>query len=125
MVVMKVPTIKNIKTLEKACKSLGLKLDLNKKQAQYWAGNKMQCDGVISCPGSNYEIALKKEEDGSYKMYMDSYCPVLSKKVGAGGGILSQHYQIEEHKRAARNAGKEIIGMKTLDNGTIELLIGA
>jgi hypothetical protein len=123
MVVMNVPKIKNMKSLERACKSLGLTLNMEKKQAQYWAGNKMQCDGVISCPGSSYEIALKKESDGSYSMQMDNYCPKLSGAVGRSGGKLSQHYQIEEHKRAARNAGKEIAGCNVLPNGTIELQI--
>ena len=125
MVVLNIPKIKNMKSLEKACLSLGLKLDLNKKTATYWAGNKMQCDGVISCPGTNYEIALKKDEKGLYSISMDSYCPKLSGKAGHNGGKLSQAYQIEEHKRAARNAGKEVIGCTVGANGTIELRIKA
>jgi hypothetical protein len=125
MVVMNIPKVKQLKSLEKACKSMGLTLDMNKKVATYWANNKMQCDGVISCPGTHYEIALKKEDDGSYSMMMDSYDRTLSDKVGMGCGKLSQSYQIEEHKRAARNAGKEVIGCKVMENGTIELRIRA
>jgi len=125
MVVMNVPKMKNLKSLEKACKSLGLTLDLNKKKATYWAGNKMQCDGVISCPGTSYEIALTKDANGSYSMSMDNYCSKLSGVAGRGGGKLSQAYQLEEHKRAARNAGKEVIGHTIDANGTIELRIRA
>jgi len=125
MVVMNVPKIKNMKSLEKACKSLGLNLDMKQKTATYWAGNKMQCDGVISCPGTNYQIALKQDQKGEYSVVMDSYCQKLSGVAGRNGGKLSQAYQIEEHKRAARNAGKEVVGHNVLPNGTIELRIKA
>jgi hypothetical protein len=123
MVAMSVPKIKNIKSLDKACLKLGLKLDLNKKSAKYYAGNTMRCDGVISCPGTSYEIALKQESDGSYSMFMDSYDSTLSKAVGHDCGKLSQQYQVEEHKRIAKKAGKEVLSCKTLENGTIELRI--
>ena len=125
MIAMAVPKIKNLKSLEKACNSLGLKLDMKKKTATYWAGNKMQCDGVISCPGTNYEIALKQDEKGGYSVSMDAYDHKLSAAAGHNAGKLSQAYQIEEHKRAARNAGKEVIGCTVGANGTIELRIKA
>ena len=125
MVKMEIPDLKNMKSLEKACRTLGLEIDMTKKSAKYYAGSQMKCDGVIKCPGSQYEIALTKEDNGSYSVKMDNYDPTLSAKVGSSAGKLSQAYQIEEHKRAARNAGKEIVGHKVEDNGTITLKIRA
>jgi len=125
MVKMTMPKIKNEETLKRACRNLGLVFDKTKKLATYYAGNKMKCDAVISCPGSTYEIALTQTQDGSYDMQMDSYCPTLTKKVGKSAGLLSQQYQIEEHKRIARSMGKEIMSCKTLPNGTIDLRIRA
>jgi hypothetical protein len=123
MVLMNIPKIKNLKSLERACKTLGLKLNTNQKEARYWAGNTMRCDAVISGNGCNYEMALTKEKDGSYSVHMDTYDPKLLEIVGNGCGKLSQQYQIEEHKRIARDLGKEILDCKTLPNGTIQLRI--
>ena len=125
MIEMQIPKVRNLNLLAKATKKRGLTLDVNKKSAQYWAGNKMQCDAVISCPGSKFEIAVKKDDKGEYAMFMDPMDSLLNSKAGKGCGLISQAYQIEEHKKAARNAGKEVIGCVVDSNGTIVLRVKA
>lgn len=123
MIAMNMPKIKNLKCLEKACKSLGLTLDTNRKEALYYAGQRMKCDAVISSPKAKYEIALTKKHDGSYDVHMDSFDSSLCNIVGRNCGLLSRAYQIEDLKRRAKLQGKEILGCKTNAQGIVELTI--
>jgi len=123
MVVMSMPEITDLKVLEKACKRIGLKLDLNKKQAKYYAGQNLQCDAVISSNESTYEIAVLKKGN-NYEIQADLYDSRLREIVGNNAGKLSQAYQIEMHRKIAREKGYEIIGERVNpSNGNIELKV--
>jgi hypothetical protein len=124
MVVMDMPEIKDLDILSKACKRLGLTLDVNKKQASYYAGQNMKCDAVISAGKSaSYEIALVKKGN-SYEVQADLFDTRLQNMVGAKCGKLSQAYQIEQHRKIARENGYEIIGERVnAANGNIELKV--
>jgi len=103
------PVIKNLKSLDKACNERKCTLNTNQKEATFYAGHKMACDATISVPGSSYQIALVKNKDGAYEMFTDSFCSTFSSVVGPHGGKISQHYQIEEHKRIAKANGQSIV----------------
>jgi len=123
MVVMSMPEIKDLEVLKKACNRLGLKLDLNKKSAKYYAGQNMNCDAVISSDKSTYEIAVIKKGNG-YEIQADLYDARLKEIVGPKAGKLSQAYQIEQHKKTAKLKGYQVIGEKiNPTNGNIELKV--
>ena len=46
----------------------GLILDKKAKAAVYYAGNMKQCDMVIKVPGTKNQIAVIKNDDGSYRL---------------------------------------------------------
>lgn len=127
MVKMSMPEISDLDVLEKACKRLGLKLDKNKKRAAYYAGKKLDCDAVISSDKTTYEIAVRKvKKDGkaSYEIQADLFDGRLRDIVGNNCGKLSQAYQVEAHRKIARNRGYEIIGERAnAETGNIELRI--
>ncbi len=121
MVVMNMPEITDLEVLSKACKRLGLQLDVNKKQAKYYAGQQLNCDAVISSKDSTYEIAVLKKGK-NYEIQADLYDSRLREIVGNNAGKLSQAYQIEMHRKIAREKGYEIIGERVNpSNGNIEL----
>lgn len=123
MVAMNMPKITDLEVLSKACKRLGLTLNVNQKQAKYYAGQKMDCDAVISSKESTYEIAVLKKDNG-YEIQADLYDSRLREIVGNNAGKLSQAYQIEMHRKIARERGYEIIGEKVNpSNGNIELKV--
>ena len=121
MVVMNMPEITDLEVLSKACKRLGLQLDVNKKQAKYYAGQQLNCDAVISSKDSTYEIAVLKKGK-NYEIQADLYDSRLREIVGNNAGKLSQAYQIEMHRKIAREKGYEIVGERVNpSNGNIEL----
>lgn len=123
MVKMSMPQITDMDILERACKRLGLTLNRNKKQATYYAGQKLNCDAVISSDQTTYEIAVA-QKDGVYELQADLFDSRLRDIVGNGCGKLSQAYQIEMHRKIARSRGYEVIGERAnAENGNIELRI--
>lgn len=121
MVAMSMPEITDLEVLAKACKRLGLQIDVNKKQAKYYAGQQFNCDAVISSKDSTYEIAVIKKGK-NYEIQADLYDSRLREIVGNNAGKLSQAYQIEMHRKIAREKGYEIIGERVNPaNGNIEL----
>lgn len=123
MVAMSMPEITDLDVLGRACKRLGLTLNLSAKEAVYYAGKRLKCDAVISSKESTYEIAVIKNGNG-YEIQADLYDGRLASIVGQGAGKLSQAYQIEMHRKIAREKGYEIIGERiNATNGNIELKI--
>lgn len=121
---MEVAEITDLAVLQKACKRLGGDLDMTVKEALFYAKQKKVCDGAITFPECVYQIAVIKNDAGKYEIQADLYEPKLREIVGNEAGILSQMYQIEKHRKIARDRGYEIIGEKVnSQNGNIELLI--
>lgn len=106
--------ITDLETLSEACKRLGLTLNKNKKVARYYAGATTKCDAVIECPGSQYEIAVKHQSDGTYSIEADLFDPKLRNIVStekekyygeAQCDKLFQAYRVEEVVNQAVNDG--------------------
>jgi hypothetical protein len=106
--------ITDLDTLSQACQRLGLVLNKSKKVARYYAGNTTKCDAVIECPGSQYEIAVKQQTDGSYAIEADLFDSKLRNMVStekdkyygeAACDKLFQAYRVEEVVNQAVNDG--------------------
>ena len=61
-------TIRDLSVLRLALKNMNQKLSLHTdvKKAHYYGGNTVKCDAVIRLEGSEYEVSLHKNEDGTY-----------------------------------------------------------
>ena len=77
-------------------------------------------DHAIKFRGSNYEVGLMKQEDGSYRARWDSWGGELQKFIGSDGGLLSQAYALDAAKRAARRKGFAVREEKG-SNGSVKL----
>jgi len=107
MVAMKAAPIKSLRALASAAAVLGMKLDYNKKEAQYYANQKMKCDAVITLPGSTYEIAVlaKKDAPGEYEVQADLFDQKLKKAVGNNCEKLFNVYGVEAVKEEVLSQG--------------------
>jgi len=113
--------IKDLDLLEKICRKLGFDFQKNKKTAQYYGGNTKKCDHAIKVPGTNNEIALIKQSDGSYRMEADFY-GTEGKTVKEAVGKITQQYAIEETKKAVRKKGYSILE-QWLEDGSCDMQI--
>ena len=95
-------TVKDLDLLGKACAKLGLKLDTTKKVAHYYGSSTAACDAVITLPGKETEIAVKKNADGTYGIEVDHYFAAATKLVGKNSDSLFQRYRAEELIKQAR-----------------------
>lgn len=99
-------TIKSLDLLGKACAKLGLTLDTSRKVAHYYGSSKAACDAVITLPGCKSDIAVFKQEDGSYAVEADtSYFADIAKALGENSDSLFQRYRAEELIEQATNDG--------------------
>lgn len=113
--------IKDIAALHAAVKELGLQL-LEKTEARGYNGNTRKGDYVIKLKGP-YDVALKKEQDGSYGLSTDWFLGHVEKEVGAKYGKLLQLYGVHKSMIEARKKG-HLVQRKPLQNGAIKLVIG-
>ena len=113
--------IKDLDLLEKICQKFGFNFQKNKKSAKYYGGNTKKCDHTISVPGTNNEIALIKQTDGSYRMEADFY-GTEGKTVKEAVGKITQQYTIEATKRATRKKGYSILE-QWLEDGSCDIQI--
>lgn len=67
--------IRDLSVLRLALKNMNPKLSLHTdvKKARYYGGNTVKCDAVIRLEGSDYEVSLHKNADGSYTAGGDMY----------------------------------------------------
>lgn len=100
--------IEDLSLLGAACQRLGLTLNTSKKIATYYAGQTTECDAVISCPNTSYEIALKKNGQGAYDVEADLYCRTLQNAVGNNCQKLYMGYKVEELNEVARLNGWQV-----------------
>lgn len=116
----KIPPFSNLEALERAGRALGLTLDMNRKQARYYAGKMHKCDGVMSHPDTSYEIALKKGTEG-FKVEWGPYDHVISNICGANCGKLAQAYTVENLELEAMRQGYQTT-RNVLQSGEIEVI---
>ncbi len=66
--------ITNLDILERACSKLGLTLNRKTKKIKgYYSYENANCEAVIEVPGSNYNIGVIKEADGTYLLNYDPW----------------------------------------------------
>jgi hypothetical protein len=107
--------ITDLDTLSDACKRIpGLQLHKDRKIAKYYGGATTKCDATISVAGTNNEIAVIKQADGSYEIATDLFDSKIRNAVStekdksygeAACDKLFQAYRVEETVNEAINSG--------------------
>ena len=113
--------IRDLAALADACRELGAEL-VRGCVARGYATNTRTGDAVIKLKGP-YDIALNRQEDGTYGLTTDWWGGHVEKEVGAGFGKLLQLYGVHKAMRDAKKKGY-LTSRKTLPNGAIKLTIG-
>ena len=113
--------IRDPAALRGACQELGLSLFQN-AQARGYGSNTHQGDFVIRLRGP-YDVALTRQQDGSYGMTTDWWGGHVEKELGAGYGKLLQLYGVYKAQAEARRKGLTT-RRQQLGDGSIKLTIG-
>ena len=114
--------IKDIEALRSACKELGLSLQ-QKAEARGYIGNTLKGDFVIKLKGP-YDIAVNKEETGSYGLTSDLWQGRVEKEVGKDYGRLLQLYGVHKASKEAKRKG-HLVTRSLKKDGTIKLVIAS
>ena len=116
--------IKDINALRSACTEMGLALIQN-ASARGFINNQTKGEYVIKLNGP-YDIALNKNEDGTYGLTTDWWDGHVEKGVGANFGKLLQLYGVHKASMEARKKGLSVLRRPSKADGSIKLiLIGA
>jgi len=115
--------IKDIEALRSACKEIGLTV-LEKAQARGYYENKIKGDFVIRLKGP-YDIALNKQQDGSYGLTTDWWDGHVEKEVGTNYGKLLQLYGVHKATIEARKKGLSVLRRQKQDGSIKLILMGA
>ena len=110
--------IKDIDALRDACAELGLEL-LHDAEARGFNTNRRKGEYVIHLQGP-YDIALNRQEDGTYGLSTDWWQGHVEKEVGFGYCRLLQLYGVHKTLREARRRRLRVT-RKTENDGTIKL----
>lgn len=113
--------IKDLDALADACEELGAEL-VYQGVARGYATNVHIGDAVIKLKGP-YDIALNRQEDGTYGLTTDWWNGHVEKEVGTNFTKLIQFYGVHKAMREAKKKGY-LTSRKTLPNGAIKLTIG-
>ncbi len=113
--------IRDIAALEKAVQELGLQL-LENSTARGYSTNETKGDYVIRLKGP-YDVALNKNQDGTYGLTTDWWNGHVEKEVGASFGRLLQLYGVHKATMEARKKG-HLVQRKQQQDGSIKLTIG-
>lgn len=130
--------IRDLASLDLACKRVGFELVRGKKSFEWygrWVGDYDgedaayrngltteeygQCDHVIKVPGAKYEIGLKAQNDGAFKPVFDNFSPGGLADIKAENGMkgLLPAYAAEVAKAQLRRKGYTPI--ESVRNGKI------
>ena len=113
--------IRDIEALRSACAEMELAL-LEDQEARGYGTNRRHGEYVIALTGP-YDIALNRQEDGSFGLSADFWDGYVEREVGKDYGRLLQLYGVHKATREARNKGYQVRRSR-LDNGAIKLVIG-
>lgn len=94
--------IKDLDALKAACEELGLELCENEEQRMY--SSRVVRPLVIKCKGP-YDIAVNKQEDGTYALATDWWGGHVAQEVGANFSKLTQLYGVHKATKEARKKG--------------------
>jgi hypothetical protein len=112
--------VRDIEALRSAVQEMGLALDHN-TEARGYAGNKLKGDYVIRLKGP-YDVALNKQEGGSFGLTSDLWNNHVENEVGKNYGKLLQLYGVHKAMREARRHG-HFVKRSQQANGVIKLVI--
>ena len=112
--------IKDIQALRAACRELNLPL-LENAEARGYYENKIKGEFVIKLSGP-YDIAVNKQEDGTYGLTADLWQGHVEKEVGAGYGKLLQLYGVHKTMIEARKKNLSVLRQQKAD-GSIKLVL--
>ncbi len=112
--------IKDIEALRLACQEMGLNL-LQDADARGYYENRTKGDYVIKLKGP-YDIALNKQQDGTYGLTADLWQGHVEKEVGHNYGKLLQLYGVHKATIEARKKGLSVM-RKQKQDGSIKLVL--
>ena len=112
--------IKDVAALKSALQEMGVPL-LQNTAARGYMNNEIQDDYVIKLKGP-YDVALKKQPNGTYELTCDWWNGHVEKEVGKEYGKLLQLYAIHKATQEARKKGYSA-QRKLQTNGTIKLTL--
>lgn len=128
--------VKDLDTLEAACKRIGCEL-IRDKRTYAWYGRSVgntalpegfteadlgKCDHAIRVPGAPYEVGVVSRRDGrhGYTLLWDSWVNGgLERELGADAGRLVQAYGAEATTRAARRQGYVVTETQQADGSVL------
>ena len=113
--------IKDILALKAACNELGVSV-LENTEARGYSTNNQHGDYVIRLKGP-YDIAVNKQQDGTYGFTTDWYAGHVEKEVGKDFGKLIQLYGVYKATTEARRKG-HVVQRRAMADGSIKLCIG-
>jgi len=112
--------VRDIDALRAACTELGVTLESN-TTARGYSGNKIKGEYVIRLNGP-YDVALNRQQDGSYGLTADWWSGHVAREVGENYGRLLQLYGVHKASREARTRGFNVRRIPVSDGG-IKLVI--
>lgn len=113
-------SIRDIEALQKAVDAMGLEL-IKDGTARGYSNNTLKADYVIRLKGP-YDIALSKQEDGTYDLIADWFNGHVEKEVGKKAGILLQNYAVAVTINVAKERGLHIEPQR-LEDGTVRMIL--
>jgi hypothetical protein len=115
--------INDIHALREACAELGLEL-LPNAEARGYADTRQPGEFVLRLKGP-YDVALNRQNDGTYGLSTDWWDGHVEKEVGKDYGRLLQLYGVHKATLEARKKGLSVL-RRNQTNGAIKLtLMGA
>jgi len=113
--------IRDLCALRAACQEMALTLTEN-VEARGYGQNRLKGDYVIRLKGP-YDIAVNRQQDGTYGLTCDWWGGHVEREVGARYGRLIQLYGVHKALIEARRKGCTV-RRQTLGDGSIKLVIG-
>jgi hypothetical protein len=113
--------IRDIAALRAACAELGVGLVEN-AVARGYGSNTHKGEYVIKLKGP-YDIAVNRQQDGTYGLTTDWWDGHVEKEVGKNYGRLLQLYGVHKARIEAQKKGYTV-RRQTLGDGSIKLVIG-
>jgi hypothetical protein len=114
--------IKDIEALRLACQELGLTL-LQNADARGYYENKTKGDYVVQLKGL-YDIALNKQQDGTFGLIADLWQGHVDKELGPGYGKLLQLYGVHKATIEARKKGLSVLRRQQQKGSIKPVLMG-
>jgi hypothetical protein len=113
--------VRDIHALRDACRELGVDL-IENAVARGYGSSTNKGDYVIKLKGP-YDIALNRQQDGTYGLTTDWWEGCVEKEVGTNYGRLLQLYGVHKARIEAQKKGYTV-RRQTLGDGSIKLILG-